>query len=158
MAKRNKIKEKCEAAAKEFVRDLSEDQKTKEFVDNARVEMELAKQSRLLLTDVLNRAYAIISTSQKELAAMNLTPEEMSSTESTQRIFLARYLLSLQTVISDILSPAYEISKVLCAKENHAFIDQIREKYLLLVEAEKNRKEAAEKTAAEVKVMIDDEK
>jgi hypothetical protein len=114
-------------------------------------------ESQLILTDVCNRAYAMIATAQKELAALNLSQEEMGSTENTQRIATAKYLLSLTTVISDILSPAFDISLQLCDKSNHAFIEQIKARYALVLEAEKNRKEQAAKVAEEFKVVMEDE-
>jgi hypothetical protein len=117
-----------------------------------------AAETKAILKEVCDRTYSMIASAHKEMAKLQLTPEEMTSQDfSNPRINTARYMSSMIVVLSDILSPAFKISLQLCAKENQTFIDQVQSKYEAYVAAEKERKERIAKTEEEFKVVMENE-
>lgn len=101
-----------------------------------------ASEVKSILREVCDRNYKMIASAQQELSNMKLTPEEMEiKGPDNVRVNTARYLMSLITVLSDIVSPAFNVSLQLCAKENQEFISHIAERHAAYVAAEKKRKE-----------------
>jgi hypothetical protein len=109
-----------------------------------------ASEVKSILREVCDRNYKMIASAQEELNKMKLTPEEMEITGSENiRVNTARYLMSLITVLSDIVSPAFNVSLQLCAKENQEFISHIAERHAAFVNSERKRKELLSKKEEE---------
>jgi hypothetical protein len=117
-----------------------------------------AAETKTILKEVCDRTYSMIALCHRELAKLDLTPEEMMSTDRTNpRVNQARHLSSFIVVLSDILSPAFKISSQLCAEDNQPFIKQTIDKYELYVKADQERKAQAQKAEEEFKVVMEGE-
>jgi hypothetical protein len=88
------------------------------------------RESNAILKDVADRGYSIIANIRKELHNMALTPEEVTEGDvSIPKVADAKRLCGLIAAVSEILSPAFDISLQLCAKENLVFIAQVHEQH-----------------------------
>ncbi len=88
------------------------------------------KQTSAILKDVSDRGYSIIANIRKDLANMELTAEEIALSDSSiPKVADAKRLCGLIAAVSEILSPAFEISLQLCDKENLVFIAQVHEQH-----------------------------
>ena len=111
-----------------------------------------------ILRDVCDRAFKTIATAQQELTKLELTPEEMTiSDHSNVRVNTARYMLSMMTVLSDVISPAFEFSKKNSDGNNTKFIQQVQERYNLVLEQNAIAKLNAKMVAKEAEVMLEGE-
>jgi hypothetical protein len=89
-----------------------------------------AKEMKAILKGCCDVGYSIIANVHREMAKLELTPEELLITDnSSERINVARKLRSIIAGVSETLMPAYEISLVLCAQENLPFITHIQEQH-----------------------------
>lgn len=78
---------------------------------------------REILKNIMNIGYSSISAFSKELMALNLTQEEMKENKAdNKRLQDANLIISVMTIISDIIHPGFNISKQLLPPTAEPFI------------------------------------
>jgi len=84
------------------------------------------RQTREILKNMLNLGYSYIDSFGKELAKLQLTPEEIKENDQTnERLHKANTIVSTMTLINDILHPAHAISLSLMDQKSIPFITQV---------------------------------
>ena len=84
------------------------------------------RQTREILKNVLNLGYSYIDSFGKELAKLQLTPEEIKANDPTNtRLHQASTIVSTMTLINDILHPGHQISLSLMDQKSIPFITQV---------------------------------
>ena len=84
------------------------------------------RQTREILKNVLNLGYSYIDSFGKELAKLQLTPEEIKENKpDNTRLQQASIIVNTMTVINDVLHPAHAISLSLMDQKSIPFITQV---------------------------------
>ena len=85
-----------------------------------------AIQLKDIVREMLNLGFASIDSLSKELIKINLTKEEAEANDPTsERLQQAKMIISMMTVVNDVIHPGHSISLQLFPKENHNFIGQV---------------------------------
>lgn len=84
------------------------------------------RQTREILKNVLNLGYSYIDSFGKELAKLQLTPEEIKENKpDNTRLHQASVIVNTMTCINDILHPAHALSLSLMDQKSIPFITQV---------------------------------
>jgi len=84
------------------------------------------RQTREILKNMVNLGYSYIDSFGKELAKLQLTPEEIKENKPDNiRLQQASTIVSTMTLINDILHPAHAISLSLMDQKSIPFITQV---------------------------------
>lgn len=83
-------------------------------------------QLKEIISGILYIGYTNIDSLSKELAKLQLTPEEMEENKPTnERLRTGNLIVSTMTMVNDVIHPAHSISLQLMPKENQNFIAQV---------------------------------
>ena len=84
------------------------------------------RQTRDILKNMFNLGYSYIDSFGKELAKLQLTPEEIKANDPTNtRLHQASTIASTMTLINDILHPGHQISLSLMDQKSIPFITKV---------------------------------
>lgn len=88
------------------------------------------RQTREILKNVLNLGYSYIDSFGKELAKLQLTPEEIKANDpANERLKTASIIVNTMSCINDIIHPAHTFSLSLMDQKSIPFILQVIKQY-----------------------------